>query len=155
HAGILSAQSVPPSPQHVWNSPQTQPIQSDARRFRFPVSPIDPGKTYSLAELIDLAELRNPETRVAWERARAQLATWGIARSELYPTLAAVVLSQTERAEILFQERFFRQTVQTFEAALDLNYTVFDFGARRGRIEAAKAETLAANFAFNDTHRQI
>jgi len=38
---------------------------------------------------------------------------------------------------------------------LDLNYTVFDFGARTGRIDAAKAEVLAANFDFNDTHRRV
>jgi outer membrane protein len=39
--------------------------------------------------------------------------------------------------------------------ALDLNYTVFDFGARSGRITAARAAVLAANFAFNDTHRYV
>jgi outer membrane protein len=39
--------------------------------------------------------------------------------------------------------------------ALDLNYTVFDFGARSGRIDAARARLLSANFAFNDTHRSV
>src|SRR5882757_6592784 len=38
---------------------------------------------------------------------------------------------------------------------LDFNYMIFDFGARRGRIDAARAQLLAANFAFNDVHRQI
>ena len=38
---------------------------------------------------------------------------------------------------------------------MDLNYTLFDFGARAGRINEAKAQLLAANFAFNDTHRQV
>jgi outer membrane protein TolC len=116
---------------------------------------IDPTQTYSLTELIDLAERHNPETRLAWERARAQAAALGVARSELYPTLAAAALSQTDRSEILFGDRFFRQTVQDFQVVLELNYTVFDFGARSGRIDAAKAQVLAANFAFNDTHRQI
>ena len=37
-------------------------------------------KTYSLAELIDLAEAHNPETRVAWEGAKAEAAALGIAR---------------------------------------------------------------------------
>jgi outer membrane protein len=32
---------------------------------------------------------------------------------------------------------------------------VFDFGARRGRINAARAQLLAANFAFNNTHRNV
>jgi outer membrane protein TolC len=108
-----------------------------------------------LAELVDLAESHNPETRLTWERARAQAAGLGIARSELYPTLAAAALSETQRAEVLFGNRFFRQTIQDFEVNLALNYTVFDFGARSGRINAAKAEVLAANFAFNDAHRNV
>jgi outer membrane protein TolC len=79
----------------------------------------------------------------------------GVARSELYPTLAAAALSQTIREEVLFGNRFFGQVLQDFQVALDLNYTVFDFGARPGRINAAKAQVLAANFAFNDTHRNV
>jgi outer membrane protein TolC len=36
-----------------------------------------------------------------------------------------------------------------------LNYTIFDFGARRGRISAESAKLLIANFVFNDVHRRI
>jgi outer membrane protein TolC len=79
----------------------------------------------------------------------------GIARSELYPTLAAAALSQTNRSEDYVTTRFFRQTIQDFQVALELNYTVFDFGARAGRINAAQAEVLAANFAFNNAHRAV
>lgn len=111
--------------------------------------------TYTLAELIDLAEAHNPETREAWEAARSRAAAMGIARSELYPTLAVAALSQTERNQIYFNTRFYRQTAQSFDLALDLNYTVFDFGARAGRIDAAKAQLLAADFAFNDAQRQL
>jgi outer membrane protein TolC len=116
---------------------------------------MDPSKTYSLPELIDLAETHNPETREAWEHARAQAATLGVARSELYPTLAATALSQTHRGTVYFGGSFYRQTIQDFEAGLDLNYTIFDFGARSGRIDAAKAQVLAANFIFNEAHRRV
>jgi outer membrane protein len=109
----------------------------------------------SLAELIDLAESHNPSTRASWERARAQAANLGISRSELYPTLAAAALSQTTRSEAFLGNRFYGQVTQEFQVELDLNYTVFDFGARTGRINAAKAQVLAANFAFNDTHRNV
>jgi outer membrane protein len=108
-----------------------------------------------LAGLIDLAESHNPETRVAWERARAQAAALGIARSELYPTLAAAALSGVTRSQVYLTDRFYRQTIGDFQVALDLNYTLVDFGARSGRIAAARAQVLAANFAFNDTHRNI
>lgn len=78
-----------------------------------------------------------------------------MARSELYPTLAATALSQTSRDEVDFGNRFNARAVQNLEVALDLSYTVFDFGARRGRINAAKAQLLAANFSFNDSHRNV
>ena len=80
---------------------------------------------------------------------------WGIARSELYPTVAAAALAGVDREQAYLADRFFRQTIGDFQVVLNLNYTIFDFGARAGRISAAKAEALAANFAFNDTHRSV
>jgi outer membrane protein len=116
---------------------------------------MDPAKIYSLPELIDLAETQNPETRLAWGRARAQAGALGVARSELYPTLAATALAEINAGYTFFGTTFYRQTIQDIDGWLDLNYTVFDFGARSGRINAAKAELLAANFSFNDEHRRV
>jgi outer membrane protein len=155
YASGALAQSAPASPDHPWHAPAEQKVEADAKHLRDARFNIDPEKTYSLPELVDLAEEHNPQTRVAWEHARAQAGTLGIARSELYPTLAAIVLSQTSRVEILFGNQFIRQTLQDFQTELDLSYTIFDFGARSGRINAAKADLLAANFAFNDTHRNV
>ena len=149
------AQSAPASPDHPWHGVGEQRIEADAKNSRESSFSIDPIKSYSLAELIDLAEMHNPETQLAWERARAQAAALGVARSELFPTLAAAALSQTSRQETYLGTRYYRQTFQDFQGALDLNYMVFDFGARAGRIDAAKAEVLAANFEFNDTHRRV
>ena len=148
-------QSAPGSPDQPWHASDERKIEADAKNLRDSRFNVDPGKTYSLAELVNLAEAHNPETRLAWERARSQAAALGVARSELFPTLAAAVLSETSRFDVLFGNEFFRQNIQDFEVALDLNYTIFDFGARSGRINAARAQVLAANFAFNDTHRTV
>jgi outer membrane protein len=155
HASSALAQSAPASPNRPWHAPAEQKVEADAQHLRDARFSIDPQKTYSLGELVDLAEEHNPQTRVAWESARASAAALGIARSELYPTLAGIVLSQTARIEILFGSQFIRQTLQDFQTELDLSYTIFDFGARSGRINAARADVLAANFAFNDTHRKV
>jgi outer membrane protein len=154
-ASSALAQTAPVSPDVPWHGPWEHKIEAEAKGVRESRFSIDPGKTYSLAELIDVAESHNPETRVAWERARAQAASLGIARSELYPTLAAAAVAGVHRDEIYFVNRFFRQTIGHYEAGLHLNYTVFDFGARAGRIAEAQAEVLATNFAFNDTHRRV
>jgi outer membrane protein len=149
------SQSAPISPDRPWHFPAEQAIERDAERIHGTEFAVDPSATYSLAELVDLAESHNPETRVAWERARRQAADFGVARAELFPTLAASALSQTSRDQVYLNTRYYRQTTQSFNLALDLNYTIFDFGARSGRIDAAKAELLAANFAFNDVHRRL
>jgi outer membrane protein len=154
-ASSAPAQTVPASPEHPWHSSAELKMQAYAKNVTDSMFTIDQSKTYSLAELIDLAQAHNPATRVAWERARSQAAALGITRSELYPTLAAAAISQTESGQAFFGNRFFAQTTQTFELALDLNYTVFDFGARSGRIDAARARLLSVNFAFNDTHRTV
>jgi outer membrane protein len=149
------AQTAPVSADRPWHGPGEKTIGTDAKKMGESTFSIDPAKIYTLAELIDLAESHNPETRLAWERARSQAAALGIARSELYPTLAAAALAGVTRSEIYLATRFYRQTAGDFQVALNLNYTVFDFGARAGRIAAARAEALAANFSFNDSHRQV
>src|SRR5882672_1910487 len=82
-ARITPAQTAPVSPNHSWHGPDERRIQAEAKTFFESKFELDPGKTCTLPELIDLAESHNPETRVAWERARAQAAAWGLARSEL------------------------------------------------------------------------
>ena len=149
------AQTAPASPDHAWHGAGELKIEADAKSLGESRFSIDPARIYNLGELIDVAESHNPQTRVAWERARSQAAALGIARSELYPTLAAAALAEGDRDEVYINTRFFRQTIGDFQVRLDLDYTVFDFGARAGRINAAKADLLAANFAFNDAHRTV
>src|SRR5713226_7704521 len=88
-ANLAVAQRAPVSPDHPWHGLGEARIEADARNLAEPGLNFDQEKTYSLPELIDLAESHNPETRVAWERTRVQPAAWGVARSELYPTVAA------------------------------------------------------------------
>ncbi len=152
---IAPGQSAPPSPDRTWHFPVEHEVREEAKALRVSRLAIDATKSYSLAELVDFAERNNPETRVTWEGAKARGAALHIAQSELYPALAAIALSQVYRQDVLFGSSFVRQTVAAFGPALQLDYTMFDFGARAGRIATARAELAAANFVFNDTHRKI
>lgn len=151
----LMAQSPPPTSEAIWHSGAAQSLEHE-----YPVKPQRAGipdteKTYALADLIDLAEQNNPDTRVAWQEAKSKADALGIARSALYPTLTAVALAVTFRTATLIGEYFHRQTEGVFEPVLQVDYLVFDIGGRSGQIDAAKANLLASNFAFNDTHRRI
>ncbi len=152
--GVAYAQKAPPVPDHPWDaSSAKQPLRVPARPTGAAV--LDPVKIYSLSELVNVAEQNNPETRVAWENAKARAADLGIAKSTLYPTLAAEVLAGTTRAGIFFGPDFQRQTVETFTPVFVLDYVIFDFGRRTQEISISRSNLLAANFQFNDTHRTV
>ena len=149
------AQSPPVSPEKIWHSKAEQSLDRDLAAHPEIKYDIDATKIYRLAELIDLAQQHNPETRVTWEQAKARAASLGIARAALYPTLTAVALAATARQASLIGEYFHRQTEGFFIPTLHVDYLVFDFGGRGGAIDIAKANLLIANLEFNNTHRQL
>ena len=153
-AGLV-AQGTPPAPGVVWQPKGAQALEKESAARPHDQISLVPDKTYTLGELIDLAEQHNPETRVAWEEAKSKADELGIARSSLYPTLSAVVLGVSLRQATLIGEYFHRQTEGIFEPVLHVEYLVFDVGGRSGAIDVAKANLLASDFAFNDTHRRI
>ncbi|HEY1986868.1 MAG TPA: TolC family protein [Terracidiphilus sp.] len=155
HHPRLAAQGVPPSSGTVWQPRGVQTLEHELAVRPHEAVDLVPDKTYTLAELIDLAQQHNPETRVAWQEAKSKAAALGIARSSLYPTMSAVALAVTLRTATLIGEFFHRQTEGLFEPVLHVEYLVFDFGGRSGEIDAAKANLLASDLAFNDTHRRV
>src|SRR5256885_6553977 len=98
----------PPSSDRTWSPPNLSNYESELAEHRFKngeessrVS-INPRKVYNLAELIDIAERNNPETRVAWERARQAAAAVGLSESAYYPFLVASAAAGYDRAFIPF-----------------------------------------------------
>src|SRR3989449_8326147 len=82
----MAMAQVSPSPHRLWQPPD---LHGYTRALQQPEgAPLAPEQRYTLAELIDLAQRTNPETRVAWERARQAAAAVGLVESEYYPVLA-------------------------------------------------------------------
>ena len=71
-AGPVFAQSAPASPDRPSHFPGEQQIEDAAKPFREARFSIETDTTYTLAELVNLAEEHNPETRAAWENARVR-----------------------------------------------------------------------------------
>src|SRR5580704_13286561 len=152
--GIACAQKAPSAPDHPWDlGPPAQQLKAPPRPN--PLVTLDSAKIYTLSELVNVAEQNNPQTRVAWENARARAADLGISKSTLYPTMAAAALAGSTRNDIFFGPIFQRQTVETFSPVFILDYIVFDFGRRTQEIDISRSNLLAANFQFNDTHRNV
>src|SRR2546421_12988990 len=91
----LARDDPPPSSVRPWAPPALPKYEGELRNYKLTEAErryypaIDPHKTYNLAELIDIAQRSNPETRVAWERARQAAAAVGLTESAYYPYLVA------------------------------------------------------------------
>jgi outer membrane protein len=84
--------TAPPAPDKPWSPPRLGDYEQELShigRTNANAVATDPEKTYDLPELIDIAERSHPQTRVAWEQARAQAEAVGLSKSAYYPYLAA------------------------------------------------------------------
>ena len=121
---------------------------------------IDPNHLYSLVELIDVAQRRNPATRVAWEQARQAAINVGIARAAYLPALTASAVAGWEHFVAAFPSNFVPQGFIVFNAQevipqLTVNYLLLDFGGRAAAVEAAGQISIAGNVAFTAAHQQL
>jgi outer membrane protein len=166
---------APASPDTPWQfeaskeGPAPPAPTAAARRFAVPdntavqlPSPadIDANHVYSLVELIDIAQRRNPATRVAWEQARQAAINVGIARAAYLPALAASAVAGLEHFVTPFPSNLVPQGFIIFNAQevipqLAVNYLLLDFGGRAAAVEAAGQLSIAGNVAFTAAHQQL
>src|SRR5438128_4525194 len=163
----------PMLPRYKGELRQCQPTEAE-RRY---LPAIDPRKTYNIAEMIDIAQRTNPETRVAWERARMAAAAVGLTESAYYPYIVAAAVGGYDRAFIPFPQ--LRAKLQpppangnlpnveivgggtlTTESLLargelTAKWLLLDFGERKATREAARERLMMANVGFNGTHQKI
>src|SRR5499433_1901178 len=121
---------------------------------------IGPNHVYSLVELIDIAQRRNPATRVAWEQARQAAINVGIARAAYLPALTVSAIAGWEHAVFPFPSNLVPQGFITANARevfpqLTVNYLLLDFGGRAAAVEAAGQLSIAGNVAFTAAHQQL
>jgi outer membrane protein TolC len=121
---------------------------------------IDSNHVYSLAELIDIAQRRNPATRVAWEQARQAAINVGIARAAYLPALTASAVAGWEHAVFPFPSNlvpqgFITSNAQEVFPQLTVNYLLLDFGGRAAAVTAAGQLSIAENVAFTAAHQQL
>src|SRR6516165_160340 len=166
---------APASPDTPWQfepskeAPTAPAPATGAKRFAVPEntavqlpSPadIDSNYSYSLVELIDIAQRRNPATRVAWEQARQAAINVGIARAAYLPSLTASAVAGWEHVVFPFPSSLVPQGFIVFNAQevlpqLTVKYLLFDFGGRSAAVEAAGQLSIAGNVAFTAAHQQL
>ena len=114
---------------------------------------------YTLTELIDIAERENPETRVAWQRARNAAISAGIAESTYLPVVTANVLGAYQGAEGSNSSSgvTLHNSGKLFGSAetVSLVWLLFDFGGRRNIVDSVRKLSNVSNIGFTGTHQQV
>lgn len=166
---------VPPGHgQHGLMLPPGYRLPSDPAVVARGASPALPPRTaqpYTLADLIDVAQSANPQTRRAWNTARDAALAIGVARSTYLPHLTATVVGGWSHSQ-----------AQTSDASLDTNgygtlplgngvgnrnagtgevqtvgleWLLFDFGRREATVAAARQAQIATNILFTAAHQRV
>lgn len=124
------------------------------------VAKLDPERPYTVSELIDIAEHNNPRTRIAWERARQRANELGVEKSAYFPILVFEAIGADQRTispfpEALEARGYNMVTVPVVQPELNLQYLLFDFGKRGARVDAARAEKIAAGANFVQANQDV
>jgi outer membrane protein len=116
---------------------------------------VDPSaRKLTLAECIEVALERNPQTAASWQAARAAAARVGETRSEYLPTLGFNADAARGNSAAL-DDKADRGTQNTFDALFGVRYLLFDGGGRKARLQAAQEDLLAANFRHNTVLQDV
>ena len=168
---------APERPDRPWNAPVQggEIISAPASRggeslgYVLPPNPamarVDPppdlqaGHAYTLAELIDIAESHDPQTRIAWDQARDAALATGVARSAFLPQLTASVIggfqSGDQNRSLAGEQASGRSTVTGSISAVSLTWLLFDFGARAATLDVAKQASVVTNIGFTAEHQNL
>jgi len=167
---------APPSPTSAYiGAPGMPAINTHSKNFavasdpRMPIAIARPklssSHTYTLPELINIAQLSSPTTRAAWERARVAAAAAGVAEAAYLPLLTAEVLagfavvSATapgfEVGIIDVPTGTITTTGAQAAPSVAIQWLLFDFGSRDAALATALELSFAANVGFNGSHQKL
>ncbi len=146
-------------------SPSEDPAPALVRRQQpteWPID-IDPERSYTLAELIDIAQRTKPATRAAWLRAREAALSVDVVESTYLPQLSANVLAggarmsqfESDIPELGIGSGTLTATGYQVVPSLAVEWLLFDFGRRDAAMEIAEQTAIASNIAFHGTHQRV
>lgn len=140
-------------------APGSAPLARTEQPETPPVA-VDTALRYDLATLIDLAQRTNPDTRVAWEKARQAALAVGLNETAYLPQISAEVIGGLQHTPLpvpasLIPKGYFTSNSRELVPSLTAKWLLFDFGQREGAIDEAKANSFVANVAFTGVHEKL
>ena len=148
--GAGGAAPAAPSPSARWTPPAAS--EREARRSELTADALPPAldarrSSLNTGDLVSLALERSPETRASWLAAEAAAATYGDARSALFPGINGTFAVNRLKTAATSGRVSVEQT--TYGPNLSLSWLLLDFGGRSGAIDVARNGLYASNWTHN------
>jgi outer membrane protein len=113
---------------------------------------LQPGATFTLGDVVEVALTNNPVTRASFELARSAAAQAGSKKAAYYPDLTLSASASRGQISSTGQEV---PTWSTWGPELDLTFLVLDMGKRAADAEEARQSLLAADWSHNATVQNV
>ncbi len=147
---------APDSPCSIW-SPDSKGLALSCEDSSTCVELPPSKRILSLSEVLDIALINSPQTRITWAQARQAAAQYGISQASAFPTIeaklpitrsrTAYLASQVE--QMVMNETVIASTQTIWGPRAEVSWTIFDFGQRRFTSEAARYSLYFADFTHN------
>jgi TolC family type I secretion outer membrane protein len=112
---------------------------------------LDSGKPLAIADAVDLALCRNPQTREVWATARASAAEVGVAEAAWWPILSATGSIGRNRTDA----EGYTSPSTNRSLGLSASLLLFDFGGRAATLENARQLLAAAEASRAGTVQSV
>jgi outer membrane protein len=148
---VSGVRGASPAPEVPWAPPRDalpRIVASDtSAEAAVPPDIADRVQRLTLAEIVDLGLRNNPTTRLAWANAQTAASVYGSERGAWLPTIDGDVSAARLKTAASQGRSAVEQSVLT--PSVTLNYLLFDFGGRTGRVAGARHLMVAASFTHN------
>jgi outer membrane protein TolC len=152
-AAGTAAVAAPPDPFHT-----DAALHQDASGYNDPLGHdcAVPGGALTFTAAVDLALCRNPQTRAAWAAAHQQAAALGAAESAWLPSVTITGGASRDIGQhVDVTGNIVNSGQNTADAVASLQWTLFDFGGRSGRIKSARRLMDAAAATASSVAQQV
>lgn len=145
---------VPRQPDVMWKPPpkgqKRLAIEEDLKREGRDYHEFSKEAPLTLGEIIDISLSRNPKTKASWAAARVSAAEYGQSLQNYFILAEGLGnYTRTRFGEVIGKIRnIFYQT--TYNADLQLTYTILDFGQTRMTSEAALQSLFSSDWSHNN-----
>ena len=146
---------APPEPDKMWTAPEWEKTAKSRDSIWESIrgKGRDITQPLTLYELVGIALRNNPDTREAWQNARAAEAKTKQEQGASYPQLTGEM--DFTKDKVVSNRELDKKNVRDFGGTLKATYLILDFGGRSADIEQATQLTLEANFLFNQAIQDL